>query len=595
MNRAGIARVVSVVAGTLIATAGLSAEKTEAPKRPKPAKSAEDTRPAKDVKPAADPRNVKDVKEAKGVVARFSQAMKLYDSGKFNDALFLFDRIHHAYPSHEPTTIQYAKTLYRLDRIPDSYNLFARVNPQYLDPETSYEYGYSFYTQNRFDGALFSFKRVPVDHPLYDLASYYGAMCAIKLKKYAEAEELLDKAVVLPDKLARSKSLYQRHVSSLRQLQEKSDLERATNDEKLRITNERTKAKNPPPPNGGANTQANTGNVPMPYVHNGFFGVDRFGKLKFNQTTQSSDLHGYSRKNYSSQSGTFLFSDGPIFPLPFKIDGNRQASVGGQVNLSVSNITTQGTQERLVANEDSQDIVRNLTERLPTTTTHAGDAGGNVWIETPLPSGWWIGTDGHLSFTYPNFERGQRYGVRGGTGHVGWMKDAPTSWKAELAGTYDLIVDSETEPVTSQTIGEGSVSVKTAYALGVTLSAKYIYYDYKLPLLPGPDASTSGTLKLKQEFPLGMALTLEGTAERQDNYIARDLASGASASADGQIMTGSAKFSASPFDWIAIAAKHTRSESKWSVHQADRVEAFKAATPNYTETTEFIGAIIFNF
>ena len=85
---------------------------------------------------------------AKGVVARYSQAMQLYDAGKFAEALVAFDQIHRAYPAHEPTTIQYAKTLYRLDRIPD--NLFARVNPQYLDPETSYEYGYAFYTQNKF-------------------------------------------------------------------------------------------------------------------------------------------------------------------------------------------------------------------------------------------------------------------------------------------------------------------------------------------------------------------------------------------------------------------------------------------------------------
>jgi hypothetical protein len=521
--------------------------------------------------------------------------MKLYDAGKFNDALFLFDRIHHAYPSHEPTTIQYAKTLYRLDRIPESYNLFARVNPQYLDPETAYEYGYSFYTQNKFDGALFSFKRVPVDHPLYDLASYYGAMCAIKLKKYSEAEELLDKSVVLPDKLARSKSLYQRHVSSLRQLQEKSDLERASNDEKLRITNERARSKNPPPPGSAASSPNGVSGPPAPYVHSGFFGVDRIGLLRFNQTTQSSDRHGYSRKTYSSQSGTFSFSDGPMAPLPFKLDGNRQAAVGGQLNLSVTNITTQGTQERLVANEDSRDIVHNLTERLPTTTTRWGDVGGNVWIEMPMPSGWWIGTDGQLSFTYPNIERGQRYGVIGGTGHLGWMKDAPTSYTAELTGTYDMIVDSETQPVTSQTIAEGSLGMKTPYALALRLSAKYVYYDYKLPLLPGPDASTSGTLRVRQGFPLGMALSLEATAEQQENYIARELASGASATADGQIMTGSAKFSAAPFDWIEVAAKHTRSQSKWNVHQADRVEAFKAGTPNYTETTDFIGAIIFNF
>ena len=584
MKRAGIARLISASI-CLSLTTGLGAQTRASNKAGAAPQTAGKINKSRSNRP-------KSAKSGKGVVAQFSQAMQLYDAGKFAEALVVFDRIHRTYPAHEPTTIQYAKTLYRLDRIPESYNLFARINPQYLDPETAYEYGYAFYVQNRFDGALFSFKRVPTDHPLYDLASYYAAMCAIRMKKYAEAEELLDKAVVLPDKLARSKTLYQKHVSSLRQIQEKADLERQTADEKQRIAGEQIKAKTQGKP--GATPVAQPV-APAKYAHAGFYSVDRFAKLKIIQVNQSSDLHGFSRKNYNSQVGAFNFSQGPVAALPLKLDHDRQAAVGLQIDLALSSVTSEGIQERLVAYEDSREIVQNLTERTPKTTTNNGDIGGTAWIESPLPSGWWLGADGHMGFTYPDFKRGQRYGFRGATGKLGWMKASPTSWTIEITGTHDQIVDSEAEPVTAQTISDNTASVSFKSATTLKLGAKYVFYDYKLPLLPGPDTSTSGSLTAEQKFPLGFAVSLTGTIEQQSNYIARNLASVGSASADGQIKSGVAKIKASPFDWITVSAKHTVSQSKWTVKQSDRAEAFKASTPDYSETTEIIGSINFNF
>lgn len=599
MKRAGMARIVCawIVFQPLLAhaadkAAGKMAEKSSDRSSRIPQSRGGDQPP---IRPSRSPIKSSQTqrKAPKGVVARFAQAMRLYDTGKFAEALVAFDALHRAYPAHEPTIIQYAKTLYKLDRIPESYNLFARVNPQYLDPETAYEYGYAFYVQNRFDGALFSFKRVPLEHALYDLASYYGAMSAIRLKKYAEAEDLLDKAVVLPDKLARNKTLYQRHVTSLRQLQEKAELERATADEKKRLTSETTpsKTQGTQPPSAAPAAPS----TPAPYAHSGFFGVTRLSKIISSQTNQSSDLHGYSRKNYQSQLGAFAFSQGPMFPLAFKLDTSRQAAIGAQLDLQVSSLTTSGTRERLVATDSSQDIVRNLTERSPNVTHNAGDLGGNIWLEMPLPAAWWLGVDGHLGFTYPNFARGQRYGFRGVTAHLGLMKDGPIPVTAELSGTYDLFVDSETEPVTGNGNVDAAASVKTSFGMLIILSARYAVFDYKLPILPGPDTSTSGTLSATQLFPLGMSLTAGGTAEQQQNNIARELPTYGSASADGQIMTVFAKFKAAPTDWLSLSASHLRSQSNWNVHQPERVEAFKAATSNYSETTEIKGSINFNF
>jgi hypothetical protein len=317
--------------------------------------------------------------------------------------------------------------------------------------------------------------------------------------------------------------------------------------------------------------------------------------LSFSQTDQSSDMHGYSRRDYQNQSGTFEFAQGPLVPIGSKFDADRQAAIGLQLSMALASVTTEGVKDRLVAYEDSRDIVHNLTERLPKTTSTTADVGGSLWIETPLPSGWWIGTDGHIGFTYPNFERGQRFGVRGASGRLGWMKNAPTSWTVEFLGTYDLVVDSETEPVTAQMVSDNSVSVSFPSATTLKIGAKYVGYDYKLPLLPGPDSSASGSLTAKQKFPLGFEVSLSGTIEQQTNYIARGLNSVGSASADGQILSGVGKIKAAPFEWLSVAAKHTRSKSTWKVIQPDRVEAFKAATPDYTETTEIVGSLIFIF
>ena len=79
---------------------------------------------AKEKKPAQGSQSSGQVKKGKrlprGVVQLFAQAMQLYNAGKFAEALVAFDAIHRKYPAHEPTVVQYAKTLYRLDRIPES-------------------------------------------------------------------------------------------------------------------------------------------------------------------------------------------------------------------------------------------------------------------------------------------------------------------------------------------------------------------------------------------------------------------------------------------------------------------------------------------
>lgn len=526
----------------------------------------------------------------KGVVQKFAMAMRLFEAGKFNEALVAFDAIHRQYPAHEPTIVQYAKTLYRLERIPESYNLFARINPQYLDPETAYEYGYAFYVQNQFEGALYSFKRVPVDHALYDLASYYAAMSAIRLKRYGEAEELLDKAVVLPDKLARNKSLYQKHVTSLRMLQERAELERTTAEEKKRLATDSSQNK------GTTAAAPESAGPPPPYSHSGFFGVSKLGRITHKRTAELASFHSQSEKTYKSDETAFSFSYGPTIPLNYKIDA-RQAAIGAQLDLKATNIASEGSKVLLKYNQ-TEEIVETLVQKSPLETTRSGDIGGNVWVEYPMPSGMWIGLDGHLSFTYPNFARGQRYGVRGLYGQIAWMKEGSTTWVGTLSGGYDLIVDSETEPFLASGSIDGSLSAKLPSSSTITVGGRYGLLENLLPQtgVPGPQTSVNAFLSIRQDFPLGMSLTATGSAEKKELYTAKDPETrNIVSTADADTLSGSVKFGAAPVGWLGFSASYRFSKNYWTIHNKDRRERFEAITPSDESSLELNGSLNFTF
>lgn len=527
----------------------------------------------------------------KGVVALFAEAQKLYNAGKFNEALVAYDRIIRKYPSHEPSIIQYAKTLYRLDRIAESYNLFARINPQYLDPETSYEYGYSSYVNQRWDAALYGFKRVPQDHALYDLANYYGALSAIKLKRYAEAEEMLDKAVVLPDKLSKSRLLYQRHVQSLKNLQERAELAQLAEAERARLNMKKSGPIGPTAATPGAPKVD-----PKAYKHKGFLVIDRFAILKVSQEHQTIDKHGFSQTTYDNDVGSFEFNHGPLVQLPMKKMGNNSSATGMQINLSIEDRNSKGKQERIVAYEDSADTPRALNNDLPALHTTTGKIGVSPWIEFAMPNSWWTGVKGSLSFQYPDFKRGQRTSKRSIKPHVGkQFSFGPHNGFVLGSFLYEQLTDSETEPLidTAATELNTTLTFSSATSVETILTAKQ--FNYQLPTISGPDATYSGSLAVYQTFPLGIILSGKGVAASQQNNIVKGLPSYDAASADGTTISGTAQIEATPIAWLTLYAKYDLSKTTWNVHQAEREEVYKKNVPDYVDQTTLSASLNFLF
>jgi hypothetical protein len=415
-------------------------------------------------------------------------------------------------------------------------------------------------------------------------------MSAIRLKRYGEAEELLDKAVVLPDKLARNKSLYQKHVTSLRMLQERTELERTATEEKKRLASDASQNKN-----ATTTAPAESAAPPPPYSHAGFFGVSKLGRITHKRSSELASFHSQSEKTYKSDETAFSFSYGPTIPLSFKMD-SRQAAIGAQLDLKATNIASEGSKVLLKYNQTSE-IVETLVQKSPLETTRSGDIGGNIWVEYPMPSGMWIGLDGHLSFTYPNFARGQRYGVRGLFAQLAWMKEAPTTWIGTLSGGYDLIVDSETEPFLARSI-DGSLSAKLPSSSTITLGGRYGLLEDMIPQtgVPGPQTSVNAFLSVRQDFPLGMSLTATGSAEKKELYTAKDPETRAIVStADANTLTGSVKLGAAPLSWLTFSASYRFSKNYWTIHNTARKERFEAITPSDESATELNGSLNFTF
>ena len=307
-----------------------------------------------------------------GVRSLFDAAMKLYDAGKFAEALAAFDAIVRKFPGHEPALLQLAKTLYRLEKFKDAYTVFSRINPQHLDPETSYEYGWAFYQNKQWPGAVYAFQRVPRGHALYDLANYYGGICAIKLRRYDEAGDMLEKAVVLPDKLAKSRTLYIKHLQALTLMTQKSSLAKERIAEQNRLAASKAvrkdKLKEKASTSGG------------PYVHKGSMGVSRAAQVSYTIQHQYLENHGYRTTAFDAKTAAFTLATGHVFGLPIKQGKDRYTGLGFQLDLGASDTIKSGKEARFIIDEENSDLSRVQAQEIEENQTQRGSIGGSLWL-----------------------------------------------------------------------------------------------------------------------------------------------------------------------------------------------------------------------
>ena len=526
------------------------------------------------VKPHQPPKPNANKKRLLGVRGMFQVAQEYYEAGKYNQALGAYDALLRKYPGHEPALLQLAKTLYRLDRIKDAYGVFAKINPQDLDAETAYEYGWSFYTNKTWEGALYGFQRVPKGHALFDLANYYGAICAIKLKKYEDAEDMLEKAVVLPDKLAKSRSLYIKHVQALRLLQQKTTLAKERE-------NERQNLKEQNPATGKKETKPEP-EVDNNWVHTGSKSITRSAKAKYNIEHQYIDKHGLEETSFDTKVASVEVKSGVITPIPFNAGKERVTALGLQLSLVAEDRISKGERQRILIDESNEDLARLSQDDLGTTDKKSGIFEINPFVEIPLPENTWLALGGDINFTYPEFERGSRRGYRTG---YGLLTGTLPFYKWSTKGFYTETVDSETKPTISSSGASASVSGDLIKDMNGKLTVRHEMFDYLIDELEiaGPDTRTNLDLSLTQALPYGSEISVLGSYANLGNYIFYKIPTYGQLSANGREITTIISASMSPVPWFTLSLKQTFVKTYWEQENTDAKDVFERNVPDYIE------------
>lgn len=545
----------------------------------------------------------------KGVMAMFMSAQQLYKAGKYEQALSAYGAIFQKYPSHEPTIIQMGKTLYRLDRIQDAYSMFTRVNPMNLDEETSYEYGFSFYTAQHYEGCLFAFKRVPQGHALYDLANYYGAVCAMKLRRYQEAEDMLEKAMVLPDKLAKSRALYLKHVQALRLMQEKSDLARDRKKELDLLTAQKAQQQNAAQPGKGAKKPdlKKPDKPPEPpkpegYKHAGFCASEdptdpcrkiQAASLNYEIKEQETSFSGSGGKvtTSSEKIGTFSFATGALLPIPMKVKKN-QAAGGIQLELAGSDSASEGETTRIISEEDDQELVKAISEKSEKSHSIAGEMWLVPWFEFPLPQDTWLYTYGELYFNYPEFKRSDRSGSKmGGLGLARkWEK-----FTVKTRFSYTEVIDSKNKPTTGKYFGFASIIFPFSSGFTVKFEPEYKAFRYFKEDANGVGTSALLRANLSQTLPLSFSVGLRGIYEYQYDNLKHNIGSYESLSADGHVYTGRIFLDFAGIPYFYFATYYLITQSTWIVEQEEAQDVFEQNVPTMTSEFYMTGSLDLKF
>ena len=550
---------------------------------------------------------------AGGVTAMYARGLQLFEAGKFQDALLAFDQILKRYPAYEPNKKMLARTLYKLDRYPEAWTFFSKINPATLDPDAAYEFGVVSFNARQFDASLAAMRRVPDGHGLHDLACYYGGLAALKLKRYEESEGMFEQAQVLPDRLARSRGLYLKHVQQLRLLQEQTELTREREAEKVRITRtaggpglaggEKTPIVAGPAGVGAAGAAAGPANQPpaaanAPYEHKGFMGINRIMSFKGEQRTQLSDKHGFSDSATDITIGAFKFQQGPLLPIGTSVDSGkgpasgRRSAFGLQILFGGEDRGITGKEQRMVVIEDDQDIVRQ--QQTDTIKSHKQFAyvGADPWLEFALADDLWLQTGINSYFEYPDFKRLGRSGTVKGMAGIG-AKRGKTTW--QLTGTAGAFLNSENKTTTETKDGTARLSQDLNEKTTIEVEAVIKDFRYKDQSLDGPDQSISLGTTLSYSFGSGITTSLFGAYEKQKNAFFYGMPTYDQLSADGDVMTGEIAITAKPASWITLGLVQTISKTTWSVHREEAKETFEKNVPDYLSLFRGFASINFPF
>ena len=515
-------------------------------------------------------------------------ANRYYETGRLNDALIGYSAILQRYPAHTAAIVQSAKIYYRMDRYTEAGQLFSRVAVTELDPETSYEYGWSHFNLHNYDAALRGFQRVPPGHSLADLANYYGGIAAIKLRRFDVAEDMLEKALVLPDKLAKSRGLYLKHVQALRLMHQQHELARERELERetlaMAVPKRKPKTDNEIVPIAEATAPAvSQAPTPPPAQLQGFKTVQRIATMSYLAEQQITNNHGRERSKFDAKIATFDVITGPQTALPiWRQSKDRTASVGLQIDLGLESRDQEGTEQTLWAGVSDHMLARQLNQRLGTKAELYAHAAGDAWLEVPVGATSWfdIGVDGDSLFG--DFQRRNSLGYR--RGYSDWRCRCSFGVLG-ISAVYREIVDNLNQPIVQGSGGNIYVNseVATKLVLGVDLGYQNLTYIDQGEGLDGPDSLATVQFNAVQGLPLNLKITASASYQQQSNFQFHNIPNYAQLSADGGNIFGRASFEGSPLPFLNLGASALVSSTSWQLKDDATKDAFELAVPSYTQ------------
>jgi tetratricopeptide (TPR) repeat protein len=548
---------------------GFAADKTDRKKRPTP--STESNRKG------GDNKNVNEL---------FREARKFYDAEKYGEATVAFNRIIKKYPTHQPSLLLYARSLYKLEKSNEAYYLFSRVNPQLLDPDAAYEYGQIFYAKQQYGPALMAFQKIPENHAFADLARYYGGVCAVKLKQYEVAEDMMSKALVLPEKEARSRSLYLKHIARLRELRQKQSLAAERVQERARLKSELDAAEKSAPtapasaaPGATSPAEPAKPAAPVEYAHKGFESVTKRVELGALSAVQTLQKNQFSEERVELRQiflqlhgGTML----PISPRP----NQSSAALGLQIFGKGYESATDGGEFIKTRDTDKSPVVDNVTPIADKTTI--GEFNLSLWGEIPLQNDYWLSLTGSFYVEAPKLERKDRTGNRSGVLKIGQLKE-----KYSILGTGSITegFNSATDVELTTFHADLSMSYKINEEFSTDITAAYENFGYQVTSIDGADSIIAGVLGVTHTMPLNFSFNLKTDFEYLGNFLYHQKNDETGAireiDANGQRIKVLAKLSLSPFPWMKASVYGKSHQTTWTVNNPEDERTFKINNYDY--------------
>lgn len=448
-----------------------------------------------------------------GMQAQYKKALAYFRAGRMREAAQAFASILRSYPDHEPSRIYLGKSYFRLEMMDDAYQQFRTLNPRNLDPETSYEYARAFYEKEQYEEALNTFLQVPEGHGLNDLASYYGAIAALKLKRYKEAEALMAKAVVLPSRLVRTRNLYRSHIQQLMLKEEEEYLsrEKAAEEKRLReqtrvfreklAEDNETKTATPPPVSSSAQ-------------HDGFYTLTKGAKAGFIIKRQLVDYSRIATNDQALHTNFFRFDNG-FYRAPQKRDRKPEAAWGLGLGFGVEDRNYNGIESIIDPTPD--EVMRTVVFTEGSAANQKIASGSaQLWYEKAVGPQVWSGLKLAGLGLYPEFKSGKSRMNRS----LEWFIGKRTEWaqyRLVLDGVQSADAHGKTYLVTQEQHIEGTWTVPSGFGLMMAVRAQQLAYP-SANFREGPERTGRLKAQVFSDFPIGVRVGFEGRMQSNQDY-----------------------------------------------------------------------------